>query len=124
MTEETGESMNLTPHFNYHRHVEIVKRFIEQLVIRTSEPFPTDDAFMDFVDYIRRNSAYVRSAMGEILADDIERQIQITKDFPLGPQMDGFHSFKPTDERHAPDLCASCGRLKGGGARERAEHTL
>jgi len=110
------ETMDLTPSFRYHRDVEILKRFGEQLMLLSGD----DHLGSEIVKYVRTNMPHVVSALSGILADDVERQIQITKDFPRPqPGFDGAHPFVAMDERHAPATCNSCGRSE-----DRPEHTL
>lgn len=111
--ERTGDSVVLNPRFNYHRHVEIVKRFMEQVAVRESAietteptPDPRGDAFpdlfqqavMDLYLYVDKNLPHVARAIGDILADDIERQIKITEDFPIRFPALNFHPFAPADQ--------------------------
>jgi hypothetical protein len=91
MTEPTGETVDLTPIFNYHRDVEIVKRFLEQLTAMQKNVHAGD-----VYRYLDDNLIHARNAMSGIMADDIERQIQITKDFPLRPQL-FLHQFVGED---------------------------
>jgi hypothetical protein len=95
--------IDVTPTFNYHREYEIVKRFIERLSANRSKL--ADDQ----VRYIEANLDAVRVAMQSIITDDIERQIRLTKDFPLHQQL-FLHPFKgDSDVCQEPDCYA--GRL-------------
>lgn len=117
MPPEEIEFLNITPHFRYHRDVEILKRFIEQ----ASRLSLDDHLGSEAIAYIRTNVEHAREAMSGVMADDVERQIQITRDFPRPePGWDGAHPFVAMDERHAPDVCATCGRT----GPNRPEHTL
>jgi hypothetical protein len=105
--------VNLTPQFNYSRHVEIIKRFVEQVTANGSK-LADDQA-----RYIEANLEHVRDAMSQLLADDIERQIQITKNFPHGPALD-LHPFElyTGTMPHNGDVCGArvpsgrCGALR------------
>lgn len=86
-TEKTGDSIVLNPIFHYTRPVEILKRFTEQVTalseaLNAAEEQDTDQ-LMDLAQYVSANIEHVRGAVSTVMADDIERQIQITKDFPL-----------------------------------------
>ena len=98
---ENVESVVLNPRFNYHRHVAILKRFMEQLVANGSKL--ADDQ----VRYIEANLPHVVNAMSEVLADDVERQIQITKDFPMRHPGITFHEFVDGGAKNRSDqpLC-------------------
>lgn len=107
------ETMNVAPTFDYQEHTEIIKRFVEKLTRLTSEPFPTDDAFMDFVDFIRKALPHVRPAVSKLLADDVLVQID-HRTFPARNSLD-VHAFTPYEE---PDqgVCSECGLFIGAKA--------
>lgn len=108
-TEATGRTVDVTPTFHYHRHIEIVKRFVEQLTARVEGGLPRET---DLIDYVRTNLPHVRDAMSHVLADDVERQIRITEDFPIHWPGINFHEFEPWEQNR--EACAygdgTCGR--------------
>jgi len=115
-TDEVVGSIVLNPQFRYHRDVEILKRFTERL----SALSDGDHLGSEAIAYVRANIQHARDAVSGVMADDVERQIQITKDFPRPqPGFDGAHPFVAMDERHAPSTCNQCGRSD-----DRPEHTL
>lgn len=114
-TERVG-SVTLNPTFNYHRDVEIVKRFTERLSALSDDQHLGSEA----ISYVRANIGHVRDAVSGLMADDVERQIQITKDFPLRPQL-FLHPFTSSPMSSDPDRCDEDDCY---GRREILSHTL
>jgi hypothetical protein len=90
-TTETGRTLDLTPSFNYSREVEIVKRFIEKV---SYAPSLFSDP-REIADWLGKVLPQVRKAMGLVMSNDIERQILITKDFPIRFSILDFHEYTP-----------------------------
>ena len=91
-TETTIRSIDVTPEFNYSRHVEIIKRFTEQLTV-LSDP-DGEHLGSEAIAYIRKNIPWARRAVSEIMADDIRLQIK-DESFPNRAPTIRFHEFIP-----------------------------
>jgi hypothetical protein len=113
-TEPTVRSVNVAPIFNYTRSITVLKRFIEQLTRLESEaavPLATDHsnarARSDrLVGYIAANINHARTAVSEIMADDIKQQIA-DEVFPSRFPPISFHEFIPYE--FSKGSCEECG---------------
>jgi len=98
-------TIDVTPTFNYQRHVEILKRFTEKLLWHSAiRTWPTPWVMADF---IAEAMPYVKQAISELLADDVLLQIK-SDTFPLHPQIT-FHAFEPYEaEGEGANVCVDC----------------
>lgn len=120
---KTVKTVDVTPIFNYDRHVEIVKRFIEQLTKHSqhiASPMPGEEdheLVAAMADYVALTIEDVRKAASEIITDNIETQIR-EKRFPLsGPHL-YLHPFEPYKQGYT-NLCVEC-----DGSRTALAHVL
>lgn len=107
-TQPTTKTVDVTPIFNYTRPVEIVKRFIEQLTLLSGDEHLGSEA----IAYVRTNVDHVRSAVSEVMADDIKQQIA-DKVFPIRAPSLYLHEFEPYDGDPERRVCQECDAVRG-----------